>query len=301
MNKLISIIIPVYNAELYLNECLDSILKQGVDDEIEIICINDGSTDSSYKILEEYKLEYPNIIVINHENIGPGATRNKGILLATSKYLMFVDSDDWIVKGALKKLIEKIKNRNDDLIEFLSEVIHKNNSVKLYNTFEIEVTDSLAYEAYFTKQNNLLITPWSKLFNRNFVLKNKLKFAENTRFEENQFSIPAYILAKKISNVNLKVYNYRIRDNSITGSKVTNEYLEQFFTQRIGTSLSWKAKSKDRNFRKYLNLEISRSILRSYIFYFRGSIDNVDVKYIFKSMKYSFLFFPKIIYFFIKR
>lgn len=98
----VSIVIPVYNVESYLEECMESVINQSLDD-IEIICINDGSTDSSLKILERYESKYNNIIVINQENKGLSASRNIGIRKARGKYIYFLDSDDFINIKSMEK------------------------------------------------------------------------------------------------------------------------------------------------------------------------------------------------------
>ena len=179
----------------------------------------------------------------------------------------------------VRKIKTKLSSNQNSFQPVISHESHITFNVKynlkikstfLFNYLQFEINESLDCEQYFTKQNNLLITAWSKLWNRNFILNNKLKFAENTRFEDNQFSIPAYILAKKISNVNLKVYSYRIRPNSISTSKVTNSFLEQFFTHRIGSSLIALKSTKNFNFRNYIKIEISKVILRSYFFILKG-------------------------------
>ena len=116
MNKIIiSLIIPVYNVENYLRQCLDSIINQTLK-EIEIICINDGSTDSSKQILEEYALKDERIKIINQKNKGAGAARNSGIDAATGEYIGFVDSDDWVNLDAFEKLYNKITRENVDIV-----------------------------------------------------------------------------------------------------------------------------------------------------------------------------------------
>jgi glycosyltransferase involved in cell wall biosynthesis len=290
---LISIIIPIYNAELYLKMCLDSIVNQGVNENIEIICINDGSNDNSQSILIGYSRNSSNFILVNQENIGLGATRNKGINLAKGKYLMFVDSDDWVIEGSLKKLIFKIKNRNDDLIEFNSEFYNlKNKTTRSFNNFDKIVSKSVNYQEYFKCQNKLLITAWSKLWNRKFVISNNLKFAEHTYFEDVQFALPAYIYSNKISNVELKVYSYRIGEKSITSSKVTNKFMRDFFNQRVVNNLKWKKTSKNVKFNKLIKKEVARAILESYYYNYKGLFSNsLSSKYLFKSIKYSSMFF----------
>lgn len=99
----VSIIVPIYNVEKYLKRCLDSLVNQTLND-IEIICINDGSTDGSLEILNEYGRRDDRIVIINQENSGLSATRNKGIDIAKGQFIGFVDSDDWVSKDYFEKL-----------------------------------------------------------------------------------------------------------------------------------------------------------------------------------------------------
>ena len=112
-NPEISIIIPIYNCEKYLSRCLDSIINQTFTN-IEIICINDGSTDSSLKILQDYKTKDPRIIIINQNNQKLGAARNRGLEIQKGNYITFIDSDDWIDNDYLEKLYNAIKTHNAD-------------------------------------------------------------------------------------------------------------------------------------------------------------------------------------------
>ena len=111
----ISIIIPVYNVEGYLVECLNSVVNQTYRD-IEIIIVNDGSTDSSFSIIQQYQLQDERIKIINQENQGLSAARNAGIKKVSGEYIWFVDSDDYITIDACEKIVEKLKQNNYDLL-----------------------------------------------------------------------------------------------------------------------------------------------------------------------------------------
>ena len=103
---MISIVVPVYNVEKYLPKCLDSLIGQTYQD-IEIICVNDGSTDGSLEILEQYATKDPRIIVISQENQGPSETRNKGVDIAKGEWMMFVDSDDWLELSCCEQIMSQ--------------------------------------------------------------------------------------------------------------------------------------------------------------------------------------------------
>jgi glycosyltransferase involved in cell wall biosynthesis len=287
--KLISIIIPIFNVEDYLERCLDSILDQNVSDDIELICINDGSTDNSLSILENYKRDYPFITLISQTNIGLGATRNKAMKMATGKYLMFVDSDDWLEQGCFSTLIEYAKDLDSDFIEF--ETLVRNNKgelIKSYNTFNQEYTD-YALENYLEKTNNLLITAWSKLWNREFIIKNHIFFEENTRWEDIEFSHAAFNLAQRVSNRKVIVYNYFLGQESITRTRMTNEYLNQFIKQRIIKNIYWEKNSKSQKVRELMKEELYYAKRRFLINILRGFI-NVSINW--KWAYYLFKYYP---------
>lgn len=122
---LVSVIIPVYNVENYLKECLDSVLNQTYKN-IEVIVINDGSTDKSLHILEDYSSKFNNIKIIDQENSGQSVARNKGLENAKGKYIYFLDSDDYILPDTLKKLIKKLEMNNLDIIRFAARPFSEN-------------------------------------------------------------------------------------------------------------------------------------------------------------------------------
>lgn len=193
----LSIIIPVYNTEEYLPRCLNSCLEQDLPaNEYEIIAINDGSSDNSLQILNAYALKYPNIRVINQENRGLGATRNRGLNLAIGEYIWFVDSDDWVLENCLLDIYENCKDV--DILE----------------------TD----RAYLYKDHVLFnIAKWTGvpgyIFNREFLIKNKLIFRENIYFEDSEFTPRVLYLSNKTVLYKKAIYYYYQRTGSIVHSE----------------------------------------------------------------------------------
>ena len=116
-NPKVSVIIPVYNTEKYLRECLDSVVNQTLRD-IEIICVDDGSTDNSLAILREYETKDSRIKVLTQENINAGAARNKGLSEATGEFLSFLDSDDFFEPDAIERMYECAKSRNAEIVVY---------------------------------------------------------------------------------------------------------------------------------------------------------------------------------------
>lgn len=209
---LFSIIIPIYNAEKYIRECLDSCCLQDFPrDQYEIICVNDGSKDSSLSVLQEYISKYK-ITVINKENEGVSSARNVGIKHAKGKFLWFVDADDIITKDALVYISKKIKDKECDIFKFgfyvFSDMLSKNE-----------------YEQYST--NNLSSNcsidngySWNKIFRKSFLEKNELIFNEGLDFSEDGVFLSECYHNKPIEKSDTHVlYLYRKHPYSQTSSK----------------------------------------------------------------------------------
>lgn len=206
----ISIIVPIYNAEKYLKKCIDSLVNQ-TKKEIEIILINDGSTDSSERIIKEYKDE--RIKYFKNKNQGIGKTRNFGIEKATGKYLLFVDSDDYLDKNACEKLYNKIENDSLDLLvyDFYREFDNGKKEEEKLQKFDISNL----------KENpklllNINLSPWNKLYKTEVIKGNNTKFVENLKYEDAPFVVEAIINSKRIGKLDESLYYYIIHSNSET-------------------------------------------------------------------------------------
>ena len=128
-----SVILPVYNVEKYLRECLESLVNQTLKD-IEFICVNDGSTDSSLDILNEYAKKDSRFVIINQHNQGQGVARNNALAVAKGEYVAFVDPDDWVETNMFEELYLKFKETNVDVIQFNFKVcFEKSGEIKYKN------------------------------------------------------------------------------------------------------------------------------------------------------------------------
>ena len=209
MKKGISIIVPIYNSEKYLNKCIDSLINQ-TKKNIEIILVNDGSTDNSEEIIKEYKDK--RIKYYKNKNQGIGKTRNFGIEQATGSYIMFVDSDDYIEKNACEKMYNKAVNENLDVVlcDFYKE----------YDNGNIEEIHTNSFNNSSLKENPNIITdylcPWAKIYDRKLIIDNNIKFVENLKYEDAPFVIKALCTAKKIGKIDECLNYYLIHDNSET-------------------------------------------------------------------------------------
>lgn len=207
----ISIIVPIYNAEKYLNKCIKSLINQ-TKQELEFVLVNDGSTDTSEEIIKSYKDK--RIKHFKNKNQGIGKTRNFGIDKATGKYIMFLDSDDYLATHACEELFNRAEKDNLDLVinDFyrVDEETEKQEEIKI-----------LDFKNTTLKENkNLLLdvnlAPWNKLYKTELLKKNKIKFVEDLKYEDAPFVIEAMDKAKKIGHLNKFLNYYIIHKNSET-------------------------------------------------------------------------------------
>ena len=216
----VSIIVPVYNSEKYLKDCLDSLVNQTLKD-IEIIVIDDASSDNSLEILKDYESKYPNKIRVyaNTKNLGQGATRNKGIKLATGEYIGFLDSDDYVNFNMYAKMYEMAKKNDDPEIVTTGLVFVKNNDY-LANSFKgISQTNGSIISVFDNPSAILDESPsvCNKLF-RSDMIKNA-PFIEKKMWEDIAFTYAKMFKANKILRFNDADYFYRRRANEGVSSQ----------------------------------------------------------------------------------
>ena len=202
----VSVIIPVYNVEKYLNQCLDSVLNQTLQD-IEVICVNDSSTDGSLAILEEYAKKDERMTVVTQPNSGAGAARNKGLSLAVGKYLSFLDSDDFFEPDMLELAYKKAEEDRADFVVFQSDQYYANKKKFVEVSWTLREKEIPPYTPFSHRQmtDNIFKVfvgwAWDKLYNREFVLRNRLQFQEQRTSNDLLFVFSAVALAKRISIV----------------------------------------------------------------------------------------------------
>lgn len=202
-NIKVSVIIPVYNAEAYLRQCLDSVINQTLQ-EIEIICVDDGSTDQSLDILKEYEKNDSRITLLVQKNAGAGAARNKGLDIATGKYLSFLDSDDFFEPTMLEKSYCKASESQAQLIVFRAS--HYLQSEDKFSDISWSLhLDLLPQTSIFSAneiEKNIFRTmigwTWDKLFRTDFIRKNNIRFQEIPLHNDLLFVFSALVSAKSI-------------------------------------------------------------------------------------------------------
>lgn len=207
-NVNVSVIVPVFNKEKYLEECLDSLINQTLE-KIEVICVDDGSTDNSLKILEEYEEKDSRIKVFTQENNGPGNARNNALKHASGDYIAFVDADDWIELDALRILYENALENESELVLFNAIEYLPNNQFRkrIYYPTDIDGTFNFLDNNDIV-MNNFLIA-CTKFHKLSFINENQLSFSENALFEDVYFHIKSMVKATNVSYVKEIFYNYR--------------------------------------------------------------------------------------------
>lgn len=212
-----SVIIPVYNVEPYLRECLDSVLHQTFIDW-EAVCVNDGSTDRSGVILEEYAAKDSRFKVLAKPNGGLSSARNAGMDVAKGDYILFLDSDDWLEPNALEIIANALND--EDLLCFSGQRY-------LEATQSFNPIDQLVEKAYdsgmeYYNENALLHRDFAfvcvvlRAYKRSFLVDNNLAFKEGIFHEDNLFTPIACYYAQRVKQINACLYDYRVRARSIT-------------------------------------------------------------------------------------
>ena len=232
MTPLVSVIIPVYNNEMYLKQCLDSLINQTLRN-IEIICVNDGSTDTSMNILKEYSLRDSRIILINQKNQGQSAARNAGINAAKGEYIGFLDSDDWTESTMFEKLYNNAKQFDSDIA--MCSITMFDESTENYNSHDSYMTLDLFPSSFenrvFRPQETfdfifrICVTPWNKIYKTKFLKRNNVKFVEGLNFEDTVFCVETLLNADRLSIIKQPLVFYR--KNSITSYSHSSKHDEK--------------------------------------------------------------------------
>lgn len=225
---MVSVIIPVYNVEKYIEQCINSILNQTYKN-IEIVIVDDGSTDNSYNIIKKYIKSSDNIRYIKQDNQGVSEARNKGLNKARGEFILFVDPDDYLELDCIEKMINKIKSTQSDIVisGFRAFYENKKNADK-YHIY------SLSDKVYNSEEViNMLLEQivkgyvWDKLFRRESLIKHNFKF-EKGRYVQDWFPVFKEIyMSRTISFIDSPLYNYRLREGSTVhkrNMKITEDY-----------------------------------------------------------------------------
>lgn len=226
--ELISVVIPVYNIQTYLKECLNSVKNQTYKN-IEIILVDDGSTDNSGTICDDYAKIDSRIIVLHKKNRGVSSARNEGIKVATGKYISFIDSDDWIAPDMLEKLYIAIKDSDSSIACCtFSEVTSDGRIIFPCGTYKHEIITSKMIAKKFCDEGyvkNVMFPPWNKLFRRDVTAQ--IKFRNGLRMGEDfLFCMECVTEAGEMVIVDEPLYFYRLREGSAMTSSFSEKRLD---------------------------------------------------------------------------
>lgn len=218
MTELISIIIPIYKVEDYLDRCIESAVGQTYKN-IQIILVDDGSPDRCPQICDEWQIKDDRIIVIHKDNGGLSSARNKGIQNSTGEYILFIDSDDYIELDACEKLMSCAKGV--DLVVG-EATIYENGSI--YYNIHTNLKENHVYTGVdcaikAISRGEWFAPVWYNMYKRDFILSNNLFFEEGTLHEDMEYLPRIFLAAKTVKYIKLQFYNYIIRQSSICGSK----------------------------------------------------------------------------------
>ncbi|MDO4466475.1 MAG: glycosyltransferase [Bacillota bacterium] len=274
--KKISIIVPVYNVEKYLECCLESLVNQTLSD-IEIILVDDGSKDSSGQICDRYSLNYSNIKVLHIENGGPARARNKGLELAEGKYIGFVDSDDYVELNMFEELYKSAESNNSDIVmcsfyinDGYSQTTIKMNCRELYNDNQDIKNNILS--RFYSKNNTGLYSIVNKIFKNSLIKDNNISFVEGRTYAEDTFfSFDSIKSSNTFSFLNKPFYHYRQVEGSLMHKKISSD--AYFRYKDFRNSLMVKALENDIPYDKY---EFYSEFLFSTVLFCRDMALNKD-------------------------
>ena len=220
----VSVVIPVYNIAAHLRQCLDSVVGQSLQD-IEIICVDDGSTDESYAILEEYVRQDPRIRVIRQENAGPGVARNTGLQYATGEYLIFLDSDDWFEKDFLELMLRRARETDADVTICTATEFDTNTGKELPSEWMLKVR-LLPGDVFSPREAADCLFqftygwPWDKLYRRSFVSRAELSYPPLRNSEDLAFVFHSVAAADRIAILHRSMIHHRVnRAESVSNSR----------------------------------------------------------------------------------
>lgn len=245
MNPKVSVIVPTYNVELYIEKCLDTIINQTLED-IEIIVINDGSTDRTEQIVNKFAKKDNRVKLVNQINCGVSSARNNGLNLAKGDYIVFIDPDDYIDKDMLKKMYLMAQEFKCEVIQcnytinnqgVYKEVNHNIKENKLLQDYEI-----VKYIKMGLIDGSLTTYVWDKMYKRSFLQQNNLKFREDlSMFEDWHFIMDTVCYLNKFVLISENLYYYRIVKNSLCRHYISNyeELLIDLQLRKINYIENW--------------------------------------------------------------
>lgn len=282
-NPAISVIVPVYNEERFLRNCLNSIAGQTMRD-FEVIVVNDGSTDASLSIMKEFQDKYTNFIIIDEENSGVAGARNHALKYARGDYLAFVDSDDYIEPEFLEKLYLFAKKSDADIVccGYYIYIPEKNRRIKKPFCLKTGVYSKKKLLNSLIKDVRMHFYMWNKLWKRDLFKNHNIIFPDMC-FEDIPVSMSLFYFANKIAVINKEYYNYTRHEDSIVSNIDTqklNDYIRAYACMR-----NFLEKNNDYDDYKYSFLLYGyRTIITNFKLVYKVCAENKDFKGLFPKL-----------------
>ena len=253
--KKLSFIIPVYNVEKYIRDCILSIYDQNLHDEdFEVILVNDGTEDNSFEVIQDILTQHDNIIRVDQDNQGLSVARNTGIKNAKGEYVLFVDSDDVLVRESVGPLLLVANTSYADLVvaDFLKLSDEEIRNYKIEEKDDASSVTKTGFELFLDDLDPSQNYVWRTMYRREFLLQNNLSFIPGICYEDIPFTPECYLKARVCVRVNSILYLYRMRPSSITSNMDKNKAMDlNKAIERI-----WELKKM-----KGLNKEIRRRLM----------------------------------------
>lgn len=236
MSLELSVVIPVYNAEKYVASCMDSILQQ-TDIDLEIIVIDDCSTDQSLTILRQYENDKRVTVLALDKNGGQGNARNRGLLEARGTFVLFVDSDDYLTeqKTVLCDLVRQMKEEQLDIVDCSYFQVEQHRREKKNE----QVSKIERGGKYLDTVEVLSVVVWNKIYRKQFLIENQL-FFKKRKYEDVNFVVESYLIANRVNTSNTPFYNYIIRENSTMTSAPKKHNVEDVIALVKDLEISYK-------------------------------------------------------------
>ncbi len=254
---LLSIVMPCYNVEKWLRRAVDSVLNQGLNaGEYELILIDDGSVDGTLNIMKEYAERQPEIIrYVHQENAGLPSARNVGMSLATSKYLYFMDSDDYLIDGGLRSVIDSFLEDDMDILSFYSTTLDGHAIAKRATN---SVEGKIVYEGYGRDyyRRAWLSGVWTIFYSRQFIADNNIEFENRTLVEDILFNLRVMMCNPRIRRTSSDIYRYCVNDVQVTKRR-DDAYVRSAirgYMYLFNVVEEYRQKTKDKDTELYNNL-----------------------------------------------
>lgn len=285
----VSLILPVYNVEAYIFECLESLVNQTLSD-IEIICINDASPDGSWDIVQKYAAADKRFVLISlPENHGQGYARNQGLEKATGEYIMFVDPDDWLELNACELAYNQIKKNNNDFLWFGMSIYNENKQQLVQDKHRL--SGLLNYIGQSNVKLSEINEPFlktgevcNKIYKRSLIEQHHIRFGEGRASEDITFTANFLLRFNDMSIINAPLYIYRVRDNSSTA--IGTKYLDEFCHNRNEGVITILSSAAENIKKAYLIWHII-----GFLYWYKrySETDNKVAKSLYSEMRKSFI------------